>query len=106
MTPGPGGRAAGFAASSRLWSRPCRLSEQVGRLGEVILYHLGSDAGFSHCAVSEMDVTYRSNLTDGLFLVENVLLYPAISGLSESREYGVIIFISIISLFDPFILGW
>lgn len=39
-------------------------------------------------------MTYKSNLPDGLFLLENVLIYPIISGLLESRKYGVIIFSS------------
>lgn len=43
-------------------------------------------------------------MTGGLFLLENVLIYSTISGLLESREYGVIIFIRIIS--PAFALSW
>lgn len=69
--------------------------------------------GFSHFTVSEIEMWLnQSNLTDGLFLLENVLLYPTISGPLEARKYCVIVFISIISLAFPFILerwrrdGW
>ena len=63
--------------------------------------------GFSHFTVSKIEMWLnQSNLTDGLFLLENVLLYPTISAPLEARKYGIIIFISIISLAFPFILEW
>lgn len=45
-------------------------------------------------------------MTGGLFLLENVLIYSTIGGLLESRGYGVIIFVSIISPAFPLLLEW
>lgn len=61
-----------------------------------------SEAGLSHRTVSEMDGVYRSNLTDGLFLLD-------ISNNQRPRGIQrrcVIICIRIISLVDSFILQW